>query len=1348
MNSLIEGLNVWGGRLVDVALPLLWQSSLLIAVVFVFDFLLRRKVRAAVRYSLWFVIFVKLLLPPTLALPTGAAWWLRSRPILAVVPHTRMVTVNYSEPVPAYTPPAMPPAPVTPPAPQLSREGWMLLIASAVSVLLAVWVLLRWRQIARCLRQTTEATAELAEMLTEVRRLAGWRKNVTLRVTAEAMSPAVCGLFRPVILLPQSLIEKLTASQLRAVLLHEFIHLRRHDVWVNCAQTLLQIVYWWHPLLWIANARVRRVREEAVDDAVMCALSAEAEVYAPTLLEVAKLAFARPLASLGLVGILESRSALRHRIERLLNFTTPRRAGVSVVSVICLAAFTALAVPMGEPPARPAAATDELATEKLIPYRAKVNSEVFTRNIQARAEGTMHATNDDLNDILVSIMDGFGVDCTGERAIQFNQATGVVTAKNTSEALGVLDEVVKELNLKGGEHVLNPPQGLKQVLIEGQFYLVKRNQTAKLQLTSVSFHQGGEMTPWWELSPADTKSFRRQLSDQGIEPMMLPRVQTWHGSMAAMFMGDGTNKIKLECVPYVHEGAVNFTVMVRTTGEYAPEGKGWPDIDGHTNCAIFSRLTLTNGGTAMFRVGPPGADADLVILLSAKILEPIVQTNVPALGDLPGVGRLFRNPANARSAPAPDGEMYTYSFRLDPENLAERLTKFAEAHNMKGITNHPVLLVTFLTNAGINTFPPNSFFLHEGLGRADLMLNATREDLQKAADALGLDWKTEQALNEGRSVESQKLHEDANGSGTTDTSVGHDDYKANFTADASVVAQLVQDGKLLYQLGRSDEAEVKLQEALARDPSNKAAVYYLGLIKQSRVRNLVEREEGGARNVPGPGAIPDDVTSVRRVQDEKGPADNGARTKLPVPNPNARTNMIFSSPQRQRIYETLTNIHFEKIAFPQMSLREVAQYLTKQTYERDPSQIGINFIINNERAPTNAQSAGAANLFDPTTGAPIPSASPNFDVTAVKIDLNPGLQNVRLLDVLQAITQSADHPIKYSLLDYGIVFSAKGPEQMQLHTRTFKVDAEKFYRAISNALTNSPNVGGPNRSLRYVTADSSTSDLQTAVVNFINTIGVDLKAPKSVFFNDRQGTLTVRATDEDLELIEQAINTLNVAPAQVTVKVRYVEISDEDVFKPGFEWFLGMLTKSPKAALTDITGILTDPQFRTLLKTLEQRKGVDLLNEFSVTTLSGRPAQIEVPAELIATNLFAQSVSVTNTLDIVPYVVADGYTVKLTLIPTETEFLGNYPSTNFISAGGIPITINLPLPRSRVRQMVINCIVWDGQTAVLMLKPYVAHQKNVVVFVTTTIIDPSGNRKHSDEDLGFAQKAVPPQPVH
>ena len=76
MNPLIETLNRWGENALHFAWPMLWQSSLLIAVLFAFDFALRRHVRAAIRYALWLVVLVKLLLPPSLALPTGVAWWL------------------------------------------------------------------------------------------------------------------------------------------------------------------------------------------------------------------------------------------------------------------------------------------------------------------------------------------------------------------------------------------------------------------------------------------------------------------------------------------------------------------------------------------------------------------------------------------------------------------------------------------------------------------------------------------------------------------------------------------------------------------------------------------------------------------------------------------------------------------------------------------------------------------------------------------------------------------------------------------------------------------------------------------------------------------------------------------------------------------------------------------------------------------------------------------------------------------------------------------------------------------------------------------------------------------------
>jgi beta-lactamase regulating signal transducer with metallopeptidase domain/Flp pilus assembly secretin CpaC len=352
MNSFIETLNQWGGNFLSFAWPMFWQSSLLTVILFAFDFLFRRKIRASVRYALWLVILVKLCVPPTLALPTSPAWGLHKTPPPIVAKPDAMHYSGTYDNAPPLEIPQTPPPVFVPPKPAMTLAAWLLVFSTSISLVLLLWLLVRWWQITRqvCLAATSERLTALAD---EAQKFVGMKFSVQVKLTTNSMSPAVCGLFRPAILIPQSLVENFSDEQLRAVLLHELIHLRRRDVWVNFLQALLQIFYWWHPLVWVANARIRRVREEAVDDVVMLALRDEAESYAPTLLEVAKLALNRPLASLGLVGIMESRHALRQRIERLVDFRPPRKAGLTLVSLLGILAFTAVAVPMGEGP-RPA----------------------------------------------------------------------------------------------------------------------------------------------------------------------------------------------------------------------------------------------------------------------------------------------------------------------------------------------------------------------------------------------------------------------------------------------------------------------------------------------------------------------------------------------------------------------------------------------------------------------------------------------------------------------------------------------------------------------------------------------------------------------------------------------------------------------------------------------------------------------------------------------------------------------------------------------------------------------------------------------------------------------------------
>jgi len=146
-----------------------------------------------------------------------------------------------------------------------------------------------------------------------------------------------------------------------------------------------------------------------------------------------------------------------------------------------------------------------------------------------------------------------------------------------------------------------------------------------------------------------------------------------------------------------------------------------------------------------------------------------------------------------------------------------------------------------------------------------------------------------------------------------------------------------------------------------------------------------------------------------------------------------------------------------------------------------------------------------------------------------------------------------------------------------------------------------------------------------------------------------------------------------------------------------------------------------------------------------------------------------------QTLDVVPYVSADGYTIQLHVVPTFTEFLG-YDTDNAREfqtvVPGLPVQPT-PLPRFRVRQVATSAVVWDGQTVVLggliaetarksrekvpVLGdiPFVGRlfrsetsdstKKNLIIFVTPTIIDPAGNRVHSPDNLPYDPNRVPEQ---
>jgi Flp pilus assembly secretin CpaC/tetratricopeptide (TPR) repeat protein len=787
---------------------------------------------------------------------------------------------------------------------------------------------------------------------------------------------------------------------------------------------------------------------------------------------------------------------------------------------------------------------------------------------------------------------------------------------------------------------------------------------------------------------------------------------------------------------------------------------------------------------------------------------------------------------------------------------------------------------------------------------------------------------------------------------------------------------LVQDGRLLYEMGKLDEAEKKLKEAFKRDPENKAAAYYLHLLEQGRYNQEARKRE---------------ITATERVGEvERAWNTEVKRDLLPDANPFARTNLIYTGTGRQRIQHKLDTIKLSEVVYDGITLGEVLKDLDGQVRRRDPDKRGINFIINSyaDVPPTQQVAAGVD-----ANGNPLPAPPPAEPLDLHNVVIRLSLRDVTLGHAIDAISKVSDKPIKFSIEEYAVVFTQRSKEEPELFTRIFRVNPNTFIQGLEAVTGQSLGVGssggggggvggggggggvggggaggggggvvgyarvdvsgvsssgglgggggglgggggggglggqgGGGIGIEGVTRTNLLQNIQTVVKSFFATAGVNFpivqtgiggaggqaggggfggggfpggggfgaaggqqqETGKALFYNDRMGVIFARATLTDLDIMDKAIQVLNITPPVISLEAKFVEISQTDTKMLGFDWFLGntllnggrigaqggtapayngpssranpsgifpgygpgveplpqvqgvstyppstsdqLLTGglrnntpnagTPAPALASFTGILTDPQFKMVIRALDQREGVDVLSAPRVTTVSGRQAKIDLTEvkSIVASQNFGgqssgggggglgggggggglggstggtgvsassnfspQQVPLGPQLDVIPYVDADGYTVEMTIIPTLVQFLGYDDPGPFVpqaqavagSSIGTPLVAQLPLPRFRVRQVLTSAIVWDGQTVSLggliaedvtktkdkvpflgdipllgrLFRSESSQQtkKNLVIFVTPTIIDPAGNRVHLDNQLPYDPKTIPAQ---
>ncbi len=352
MHSLLPAAPDWFADL----LTLSWHATILVVIVGTLQRVFRNRLSPNWKQALWALVLIKLTLP---IVPQSAASLYNYLPSPTVPPPAQDLSASPSrpatiEPVRSDSDPidrasrrtlntATPTTPFTANQPDFQKEpfrtartrtaaesspskrfSWLdlaflvwLVGVSGLSLQLAI----RNARFTSRLRQSPPCQdAMLLRLIRSCESIVGLHHSIPVQLTDQVRTPAVYGVFRPTLLIPSPLIQQLTEAQLRYVILHELVHIRRRDTALNAWCAMLNILHWFNPFLALAFARFRQEREYATDATVISLTGKESRFdYGEAILRLLEQP-THPHGTPGLVGILENRRHLAARMQRINGF--------------------------------------------------------------------------------------------------------------------------------------------------------------------------------------------------------------------------------------------------------------------------------------------------------------------------------------------------------------------------------------------------------------------------------------------------------------------------------------------------------------------------------------------------------------------------------------------------------------------------------------------------------------------------------------------------------------------------------------------------------------------------------------------------------------------------------------------------------------------------------------------------------------------------------------------------------------------------------------------------------------------------------------------------------------------
>ena len=444
----------------------LWQSTWFAVVAGILTVAFRQN-RAQVRYWLWLSASFKFFVPFSLLMSLGSrlSWAPAAKRIAAPAISIAMVQITQPFPNTASFVPSTP-----------GGTDWTPV------ALLAMWacgfgaiILIRlqgWRRIRAAVRSSTPIDIPA---------------TVQVRSSPGLLEPGVVGLFRPMLLLPAGIVERLKPRQLEAVLAHELCHIRRRDNLSSAIHMLVEAIFWFHPLVWWIGARLVEERERACDEAVL-SLGNEPHDYAEGILNVCRSYLESPLSCVsGVTG-----ANLKKRIQAILTGHAPDGLSSARKVALALAGMAALALPVASGMIRAAriraqsqpgvaqsaaGATPKFAVVSLRPCKAFRGS-----TAQDWSPGTLHSECTTVDRL---IQQAYGLFANGH----MNPLSSVTVTGGPDWAKSDLYEIDAKAEGPQSRVTMNGP--MLQALLEDRFKLKIHREAGDVPVYTLTVARGG-----------------------------------------------------------------------------------------------------------------------------------------------------------------------------------------------------------------------------------------------------------------------------------------------------------------------------------------------------------------------------------------------------------------------------------------------------------------------------------------------------------------------------------------------------------------------------------------------------------------------------------------------------------------------------------------------------------------------------------------------------------------------------------------------------------------------------------------------------------------------------------------